>query len=237
MRELSALLYICSNENGSNKRQDGSNTNNNHNNIDIIRNRLRNIAQNSYSSNSGGDGSGNSPNSLSFRTAQDILKDVKQAYVQIRIALLMPFLKEAALNVASTLPSNSSLQSGDEGINSSLVIVNTSTLCPGIRHAYSTLLRVTQLEYQLAETLFNASDESVRFKPNNNNATSTTSTSTSTASEISASAPVVSTSTSQGATTRVSVEHSVEVQLIAEAICNAIGDQLRPLIIRESGMH
>ena len=135
-------------------------------------------------------------NSNNIHTATDILRDVKQTYILIRSELLMPFMKDSTLSVIS-LPSSSS----------------SSTLCTGIRHAYSTLLRITQLEFQLADSLFNAQDD-----PKSKDSTTTS---------------VV--------TQKQSKDHKggdgneqTEVYNIVTAICNATGDYLRPLIIRES---
>jgi hypothetical protein len=129
-------------------------------------------------------------NGNNIHSANDILRDVKQTYILIRSELLMPFMKDSTLSVISLPPSSSS-----------------STLCPGIRHAYSTLLRITQLEFQLADSLFNAQDD-----PKNKD---------------SAQRPIKDHKGSDG-------NDQTEVYNIVTAICNATGDYLRPLIIRES---
>jgi hypothetical protein len=89
-----------------------------------------------------GSGSSGSSSSSNIHTAYDILRDVKQTYILIRCELLMPFMKDSTLSIIS-LPQ----------------LLSSSSLCPGIRHAYSTLLRITQLEFQLAETLFYSQED------------------------------------------------------------------------------
>jgi len=202
MRELSALLQISASSSDENRSSN-------------IRNRLRNIGRDYVSSNNNG-GSGSSKQII-LRTAQEILHDVKQTYVSIRTSLLMPFLKDTALNIAASAASTASQPDGRP----------KSTLCPGIRHAFSMLLRVTQLEFQLADSLFRASNNS--SSSSGGNVISASDSADAISSVALHSQPSSSLSSSSSST-----ENILEVQSIVEALSNATGDYLRPFIIHES---
>jgi hypothetical protein len=111
-----------------------------------------------------------------------VLTEVRQGYVQLRNELLLPFLKDAWLSslqassaasgaasgAASTLSSGIDLIKVLEESKALVRVANTAvapggtapphtapiSLCAGIRQAFSTLLRVTQLELQLFDSLF-----------------------------------------------------------------------------------
>lgn len=152
------------------------------------------------------------------RAAVDILQDVKNSYIQIRANLLIPFLKQ------HTLISNS--QSN-----------NKVMLCTAVRHAYTTLLRITQLEYQLAETLFHSSQESFRYRQGQISSSSSSS-STSIVSSIASNGATSPTTTmtvnnSNDSKQQQSTNDNLEVKSIIEIVSNLINDHLRPLIIHE----
>lgn len=184
MRELSALLYISSNNSSAHKR-----------------NKMRNISHDNVSSEDSNEGA-------VLRTASDILKDVKNSYVEIRIQLLMPYIRQIVSHIdgSSAMTSNA---------------VNDS-LSPGIRQAYSLLLRISQLEFQLAETLFNAVDNNVKYRQGQLLPTD-----------------VYSNTSSNLITPLANMQFSSsksdynEIKLIIQNVSNAINDRLRPLIIRE----
>jgi len=138
----------------------------------------------------------------SGRGDQDVVAEVKQAYVQLRIELLLPFVKNTC--AAALAAYGHSVQSPADQPSSAL---SGASLCAGIRHAYSTLLRVTQLEQQLFDSLFKAKDDEDE--------------------DPSKGQPSAAASASAGA-------QAPEVRSIVESICNATGDILRPLIIREN---
>lgn len=145
------------------------------------------------------------PTPSSMRTANNILSDIKQYYASIRNDLLNPFMK----NLIHNFVGNGSL--------------DINALCPSIRHAYSILLRVTQLEYQLVENLFgtNVSKQFNEIDSNSNNNND----------EIES----LSSISSQIKINEIDKkDHVTEVQIIIESICNSVGDSLRPWIIRES---
>ena len=148
----------------------------------------------------------NDRNGSSIHAANDILRDVKQTYILIRCELLMPFMKDSTLSIISLPQSSSSLSS-------------SSSLCPGIRHAYSTLLRITQLEFQLADTLFYSQDDS-KSNPKNKETGSTV--------------EGVTQKTVKDRKSDSNASDQTEVFSIVTSICNATCDYLRPLIIHES---
>lgn len=141
-----------------------------------------------------------------------VVTDVKRAYIMIRIELLVPFIKEAwsASYVANHLNQAAS--------NSS----NHVTLSSGLRHAFSTLLRVTQLEYQLFDSLFNIDHQSNHSESGGDHARP----------------PLLSRSTSNSniGSTNLSEQLSQDMLRIIENISNCTRDILRPYIIRESSV-
>jgi hypothetical protein len=173
---------------------------------------------------------------------QDVLQDVKQAYVLLRSELLVPFVRDSCLSTlqsaAAKVKASASTGSlnGDKPSPRNKDISNsnstsatapasqpqTATLCPGIRHSFNTLLRVTQLEQQLFDSLFKAPLSS------NDDAAATSGTMVSPRSPRSMTTGTTTDDPSNGGSA------NAEVFSIIESVCNAVGDLLRPLIIRES---
>jgi len=109
-----------------------------------------------------------------------VINEVKQGYVVMRNELLLPFIRETWVNslrssvgsgvhvVGSGIDLVKILDESKPRVNTNATANNTTTstalvtttptahvsLCTGIRHAFSTLLRITQLELQLYESLF-----------------------------------------------------------------------------------
>jgi hypothetical protein len=144
------------------------------------------------------------PTPSSMKAACNILGDIKHSYASIRNDLLKPFMKDLIHNFVG---------------NGNLTI---KTLCPGIRHAYSILLRVTQLEYQLVENLF-GTNVSKQFNEIDNNSINTNDDNES-----------LSSSSQMKINESDKKDHITEAQIIIESICNFVGDSLRPWIIGES---
>ena len=162
--------------------------------------------------------------SILLRSDQDVIAEVKQTYVLLRTELLLPFIKSTCttalamyghttnnpMSAGATAPTN-----GDLGATPP----SMTSLCAGIRHAYSTLLRITQLEQHLFDSLFRQSspDDDPDNKGNE--------------------ASVAAVASSAGSIPKGSLSTAMqnpEVQSIVESISNATGDLLRPLVIRES---
>ena len=89
--------------------------------------------------------------------------------------------------------------------NNTFQSVNLS-LCANIRRAYSTLIRITQLEQQLFESLFRINKTTINNSIN------------------------------ESINTNISIDESTEVLSIIQNICNTTNDCLRPLIIHESNV-
>ena len=141
---------------------------------------------------------------LFFRSEQDVMYEIKQSYISLRTQLLLPFVLESCTftirGTISPAAASSSLQ------------LPLAALCPTIRQAYSTLLRVAQMEVQLFDSLFKAPDADLEPSPTQN--------------------------PGQGQSPRAvkASQGSGEVVSIIESICNATGDFLRPLIIHENNV-
>lgn len=91
---------------------------------------------------------------------ENAITDVKQSYASLRTQLLIPFIKEISLSAALESSANSGRESP-----APTAVKSRVALSPGIRHAYSTLLRITQLEQQLFDTLFGGLSTSVENGP------------------------------------------------------------------------
>ena len=101
------------------------------------------------------------------------------------------------------------------------------SLCTGIRQAFSILLRITQLELQLFESLF--------ILPTTTSSTSGNSTMENNLEESSPRTPrtpTTPTTTTSSTTTNI----TIEVNSIVQSIANHTRDYLRPFIIRESSV-
>jgi hypothetical protein len=176
---------------------------------------------------------------------QDVVSEVKQAYVLLRTELLLPFVKDSCLAVLNAgkaagdskqgSPRAAAINKSSSGDLASVTATTPAphaTLCPGIRHTFSTLLRITQLEQQLFDSLFRPSNPA--------SATVATAAGASDDAVGSQRSPRASMSASSLATASASTSDgadassSSEVFSIVESVCNAAGDLLRPLIIRES---
>jgi hypothetical protein len=154
--------------------------------------------------------------------ASDARAEVRESYAVIRTQLLAPVIREAALSFAAAPATTAAAAAGGEtsptagaGGDQGLAL-----LSPGIRHAYSTLLRVTQLEQQLYETLFGAG---LGVTPSSSSSFS-------------------SSSSSGGGTAGAGVgregegEGEGELLRVVVTLCNVVGDCLRPFIIKESSV-
>jgi hypothetical protein len=151
-----------------------------------------------------------------------VMQEVKQTYVSIRNELLLTFVKEIGLS--KLIEKKSESGKGTAGP------ATTSSLCPGIRHAYSVLLRVAQLEQQLFDSL---------FRVNPNSAVVTASPRSSPRGSEAPTPKFFSSEEHDGSSTPgsyYSAGSSEEVMKIVECLCNIVGDDLRPFIIRESSV-
>lgn len=196
MRELSALL----------KGQHQSGTTNNDSNTSV----------------------NSSTASILLRSDQDVIAEVKQTYVLLRTELLLPFIKSTCTTALAMYghTTNNPMATGataptNVDVSGAIPPSSMTSLCAGIRHAYSTLLRITQLEQHLFDSLFRQS--SPEDDPDNKG------------NEISAAAAASSTGNiPKGSLSTSSSTQNPEVHSIVESISNATGDLLRPLVIRES---
>ena len=153
-----------------------------------------------------GRGGGDASASGGGRWDQDVVAEVKQAYVLLRTELLLPFVKGTCAAALAAYGHSVGQAPADQSPSSA-----GTSLCAGIRHAYSTLLRVTQLEQQLFDSLFKAKDD-----------------------EEEDAGDAAKTNGRPSAAAVSTGPQAPEVRSIVESICNATGDILRPLIIRES---
>ena len=144
---------------------------------------------------------------------QDVLAEVKRSYIMLRTKLMLPFLKDLSIPEVAKAATPAESKDANAGGQRTMLIINGKDekilLCSGIRHAYSMLLRVTQLEQQLFESLF-MSDPG----PEENGSAKSKS--------------------SENSKKNGDYNFSPEVLSIIESLCNTISDGLRPLIIRES---
>ena len=100
------------------------------------------------------------------RSEQDVMYEVKQNYITLRTQLLLPFVLEScAVSSPGSIPRSGAPQP-TQALTSTLPSTPTPTpspisapLCPTIRNAYSTLLRVAQMEVQLFDSLFRTPDD------------------------------------------------------------------------------
>jgi hypothetical protein len=158
--------------------------------------------------------------------ASDARAEVRESYAVIRTQLLAPVIREAALSFAAAPATTAAASAaaaaaaggeispsagpgGDQGL---------ALLSPGIRHAYSTLLRVTQLEQQLYETLFGAG---LGVTPSSSSSSSSSS---------------FSGEGAAGAGAGREGEGEGELLRVVVTLCNVVGDCLRPFIIKESSV-
>ena len=100
---------------------------------------------------SGAAGGGGNSVHVSVR-GEEVVNEIKLVYVQIRNELLLPFANDTWL--AGLAPTSTSPNPTDPG-----AVRGAVSLCSSIRLAYATLLRITQLEQQLFESLFNIDQE------------------------------------------------------------------------------
>jgi hypothetical protein len=155
-----------------------------------------------------------------------VMQEVKQTYVIIRNDLLLSFVKEIGL---SKLVDK---KNGDIVVGAAV-----SSLCPGIRHAYSVLLRVAQLEQQLFDSLFRVSPSTTvqgLMSPRSGSGSSPR-TAENTPNSRFFGASVDDNDVFAQSTSHYS-GNSEEVLQIIECLCNIVGDDLRPCIIRESSV-
>eukprot|EP00428_Durinskia_dybowskii_P060658 CAMPEP_0170381734 /NCGR_PEP_ID=MMETSP0117_2-20130122/14567_1 /TAXON_ID=400756 /ORGANISM="Durinskia baltica, Strain CSIRO CS-38" /LENGTH=872 /DNA_ID=CAMNT_0010637325 /DNA_START=183 /DNA_END=2801 /DNA_ORIENTATION=+ len=169
-----------------------------------------------------------------FATERDIavIAEVKKDYVLLRNELLRPFIKETWLNsvrAASAVDNMGSINNGSldllkvleemNEINFAHVSIKSAnpifpvSLCLGIRLAFSMMLRITQLELQLFESLFALHPLMKETSPNKG------------------------ADCEDAHFLRSNGDFSfLEVNIIVEQVINGIKDFLRPLIIRESSI-
>ena len=188
---------------------------------------------------------------LSVESLSAAHSEVKQAYSLVRVQLLVPFMREAAL-AASTEQAQAlakmrthtpQVGQGDEartGIPAMPLAFPLPPLSPVIRQAYSTLLRVAQLEIQLFDTLFASmvpsfpgiDDSSSHNNPSSRvpmpSASYIDTTSLAELSTESGSHAGFVNGSGSGAGT------GSALMRVIEAACTVVGDGLRPLIIKES---
>jgi hypothetical protein len=234
LRELGALLvrggyfanidgstpHPTSQSNGSQTRRNGSQTN-----------RYSNTPHSSRRTSPGGGSD----------VVRPVVDEVRQGYVIVRSELLNTFMKDAW---AAVLQANVAFKHSGSNNNMSSVAESDSavsalspktpgsssptpnnnesssgtSLCMGIRQAFSTLLRVTQLEQQLFDSLFLVDGSDLRVRSASGD-------------DFEASTPMTL------STPRHNVDtDSSEVMTIVEAVSNSTRDVLRPLIIRESSV-
>ena len=191
---------------------------------------------------------------LSVESLSAAHSEVKQSYSLVRVQLLVSFMREAALAAATeqaqalanmrTHPP-SQVGQGDEartGIPAMPLPFPLPPLSPVIRQAYSTLLRVVQLEIQLFDTLFATmvpSFSGVDDHSSHNNPSSHLPMPS--ASYIDTTSLVELTAESGSHTGFVNGSGSGAIggtgsalMRVIEAACTVVGDGLRPLIIKES---
>ena len=104
---------------------------------------------------------------FSFRSEQDVMYEVKQNYITLRTQLLLPFVLEScvvaspgsAQRTGTSIPSKTSLTPTLPSTPAPTPSPTSAPLCPTIRNAYSTLLRVAQMEVQLFDSLFRTPDD------------------------------------------------------------------------------
>ena len=135
--------------------------------------------------------------------------ETKENYITLRTQLLLPFVLDSCTVTAHNPISTSTSTSTTEVTSKSITTISTPPLCPIIRHAYSTLFRVAQMEVQLFDSLFVIPDNDIEHDSNSNMNHH------------------MKLSNKQG---------SGEVVSIIESICNATSDYLRPLIIHENNV-
>ena len=168
---------------------------------------------------------GNTSKSFSF-DPESIVAEVKQVYVSLRSNLLLPFIKETALSglqkkIVSERQLVSSTDTGGDSTPSGALLSPgrpSVQLCYGIRQAYSTLLRVAQLEQHLFNSLFTAPD-----KRSSDDATDADSTAHSQTHSVTSHSHQMQ-------------AYQAEVLNIVETVNNIIIDFIRPLIISESNI-
>lgn len=162
----------------------------------------------------------NASASLLLRSDQDVIAEVKQTYVLLRTELLLPFIKGTCTTALAMYGHTASHTTTSTNGELDASPPSMTSLCAGIRHAYSTLLRIAQLEQHLFDSLFRQvspeDDSPDNNKDNKDNET---------AAGVTQKGP---------APARGSSMQNPEVQSIVESISNATGDLLRPLVIRES---
>ena len=178
------------------------------------------------------------------------LEDVKRAYVLLRSELLQHVVRNSIHTSGVTsglLDSNQNISTLENVHYKGVTDGNkaeegqwlNSNLCLCIRSAYSILLRLIQLEYQLFETIFAISP--LNTSNSNNNMDSLASTNNK---ESSSSSSIITTNVSKTlkdtqtllstSLHTLSLECPEEVLSIADILCGETGDILRPLIIRSS---
>lgn len=224
MKELNSILHWSSkfhanNKSNSSPRSKNSSTLNNNNKYNSS---LSSLSSSSVNNNKSLD--------------EEIIEGVKESYVLLRTELLLPLIREhiayrSKTNIHSpvaplkTSSNDSKLDKTNHHNNTTII-----NLCQNIRQAYSTLLRVTQLEQQLFISLFSynplpqspQSTESTPTSPshnNNNNNFPSFIDQNNTATSLAATAATL---------------ESSEVLNIVESVCNSTNDCLRPQIIHES---
>lgn len=96
--------------------------------------------------------------------------EVKQNYISLRTQLLLPFVLESCVVASPGSVPRVGAPAPTQALTPSLPSAPTTApapaphplsapLCPTIRNAYSTLLRVAQMEVQLFDSLFRTPDD------------------------------------------------------------------------------
>ena len=150
-----------------------------------------------------------------------ILREIKQHYVAIRNALLYSFIKEVALSGLTKkkgLTSSKASQGSLDGVASQ----SSLPLYHGIRQAFSTLLRIAQLEHHLYSTLFPSHSRGTPQPTPRLDASSASSHTTQAA--------------AGSGSSYQSAPYSDDVLQVIENVNNIIIDCIRPLLIAESSI-
>jgi hypothetical protein len=135
---------------------------------------------------------------------QQALNDVMQAYILLRNKVLSPVIKDC-MSVALT---GGQMRSASQGAGERQEATSVVNLCSGIRQAYSILIRVSQLENQLYESLFKAPQSAVAETPSDPNASAILD----------------------------HIASGVEVLNIVETLSSLTSDTIRPLVIHEASV-
>jgi uncharacterized protein YoxC len=145
-------------------------------------------------------------------------------------------IEEKRSSLSSTTPTHQSKGLQDNASSSSTTTSSHLSLSTVIRHSFSTLLRICQLEYQLFDSLFNIDPSSKYLQQQQGGG----------GKSLSLKSPSLDSSSSTQPTPRSGKQHSTAMDAgsqfandlirVIEFLSNSTRDFLRPLIIRESSV-